>query len=281
MNSEILNQLTATFTAASDQFAFTSLRVWKENNEIRFFLSNLPPRHTRKNSSTHPSPGSSPKQDPHEQGEESDPQPATPTLHNMQTRGRPARKRRKPSTDRTPEIARSKETSQPNIDTSSLELERTLSIASIPCSNSFQALATLDIDDMSQDSTEDNLKDSNQDTSMNNTQDFIKDNIKDNNQDNIQLDSQVNAQDNPVYFGDDKLDSSGYPKAGLLKNSIFSTCANYKYGECELCTLHMNVKPLKFICKTKEIYPSDPHKPCHWHEQEDSCCVRYKYDFYQ
>ena len=44
MNSATLDQLTLAFNASLVQFDYNSLRIWKENNDLKFFLCNLPPR---------------------------------------------------------------------------------------------------------------------------------------------------------------------------------------------------------------------------------------------
>ena len=73
----------------------------------------------------------------------------------------------------------------------------------ILCFNPYQALADQDNENLDQDYD---------------TQNFAKDSIQDI--------SQKSAQDNQI-FCDDSLDFSGYPKAGILKKSIFNMCKNW------------------------------------------------------
>ena len=139
MNSDLLNQLVTSFSAAKDEFEYVSLRIFKEDSEIKFFLSNLRPRKHQR-----PSPCSTPKQDAKELVVE----PQSPVLNiqgpaaTKRTRGRPPRKRIHLSQSSTPEIPRNDEPSQTSSEVSVIENERSLSfISNIPCLNFFEALS--------------------------------------------------------------------------------------------------------------------------------------------
>ena len=71
-------------------------------------------------------------------------------------------------------------------------------------------------------------------------------------------------------YGSVNINSTGYPKEGLLQKPIFSFCKN---TDCQLCKLHEFTKPLKYTC----TYSSDPSNVCnafHWHEETNNCCRR-------
>ena len=89
-----------------------------------------------------------------------------------------------------------------SIETSSLECERNLSIASIPCFNPFQVLASIDDDDRAQDNSQENTQENSQD----NIQDIIQENAEniaqENTKDNIQDNATDNTKDKPTYSRD-------------------------------------------------------------------------------
>ena len=217
-----LNKLTNTFAAVWNDFEFVSLRMWKEGDEVRFFISNLPNRNSKGTRFDRPTTSSTPRHVTDSTEGNPDQQPAAPI---QQMRGRPARKKRKTTPARTPEIQRNRDLCNSAAEISSVESERNLSIVTIPCFNPFQALADHDNENPDQDY---------------NTQNLGKDSIQDI--------SQENVQDNQIFFGDNSLDSSGYPKAGILKNPIFNTCKNWDVNEdCELCRLHVKCPTSKIL----------------------------------
>ena len=243
-----LNKLTNTFAAVWEDFQYVSLRMWKEEGEVRFFISNLPPRNSKGTRTNRPMTSSTPRHVTESTEGNLDQQPAAPI---QQMRGRP-RKKRKTSPPRTPEIQRDRDLCNSAAEISSVEPEQNRSIVTIPCFNPFQALADHDNENLDQDYD---------------TQNFGKEPIQDISQDI--------AQDNQIFFGDCSLDSSGYPKAGILKKPIFSTCIEWdENNDCVLCRLHSEIKPLKYYCSTLTHSPADQLiHPTHWHEQVDCCCT--------
>ena len=150
---EIINSLTSTLLNIKEHQPFASLRIWFENGEIKFFLTNLPPRKGRQSSTPTPSertvgaPESTPVDTPVENFPTD--QAAPSIAPRPRTRGRPPRKR--PCTTSTPSSSPEQlrtRTDQTNADCANVSImshNRNLSYVDIPCSNSFQVLADLDL----------------------------------------------------------------------------------------------------------------------------------------
>ena len=100
---------------------------------------------------------------------------------------------------------------------------------------------------------------------------FSSDTTSDQKSEKVQIESSARGNSEcstMIYYGDEKLNSTGYPKVGTIKNPIFSFC---KEKECQLCKLHEFTKPLKYTC----TYSPDKCEKCeafHWHEETKNCC---------
>ena len=163
---EFISTLTQLFLAGKQSAPFISLRLWYEDGCIKYFFTNNPPKNYelfRRNSLGPPLPASIPDEPPAPLLERNEP---VQTNQNKSKRGRPARKRRRPSDQSlpSPEIPRSngqafhsvpEEVSDYDAErdisiasvpeqASDYEADKDISVASVPCSNSFQILADLE-----------------------------------------------------------------------------------------------------------------------------------------
>ena len=155
--SAVFDQLKSTLLTARMHMPYVSMRIWFEGDDLKFFLTNLPPRGRRRDTFT--SNITKPSQVLQENCVVStpaeDPPPPLPTLptrtcSSVARQGRPRRKRRcPPSRSQSPTEELREEQIQGNrststsADISNFDGTRNLSIATIPCRNSFEILADL------------------------------------------------------------------------------------------------------------------------------------------
>ena len=162
-HQDTIRNLTDTLLCVKERVKFASLRIWFEEGELKFFLTNLPQRKGKRGPTydgrTVDIPASTPVDTsaldsaPAVGGDPSINQPLgvvqQPT--NPRKRGRPPRKR--PCVTSTPSNSPEQLRTLPSeehterINISDLSASRDFTTVDIPCSNSFQALADLDKDE--------------------------------------------------------------------------------------------------------------------------------------
>ena len=163
--SDIINSLQDTLMTAQLHLPYVSLRVWFEGGELKFFLTNLPPRNSKRNVISTDNPKQSQDLRVPYEARASTPaaavEPSPPTLPpqpptNSLTAGRtrPRRKRRCPPspcpspTEDLRAFHGGASFNSTSAEVSNLDVTRNLSVVNIPCRNSFQILADLqDSDD--------------------------------------------------------------------------------------------------------------------------------------
>ena len=141
---ETLRQLSIAFAGLKQLQPSVSFRVWHEEGEIKFFLSNLPPRNRRSRPTT-----------PRRSEEElQPPPPPSPPPANQRGRGRKRQCVSTSTPDRQTEQIKDNRPSdslqisniQEDRDHSKTFQNQEYSIPSIPCSNSFQVLSNMEED---------------------------------------------------------------------------------------------------------------------------------------
>ena len=148
---ETLRALNSSFFALKQLQPLVTFRVWHEEGEVKFFLSNLAPRNKRSRP-THPSRNLTAQEKSKE--EIQPPPPPSPPPASLRGRGRKRQCVSTSTPDRQTELIKDDRPSdslqisniQEERDFSTTFLNQENSIPSIPCSNSFQVLSNLEED---------------------------------------------------------------------------------------------------------------------------------------
>ena len=150
---DLITSLISALSITKTTSPFSSLRIWYENGNMKFFLTNAEPRNTRKPSPPNQPDNASSPDEPknnHELGQAS----------TRQSKGRPRKRRYQSSAVESLEVQRSTrlQTEYPSIsiiDAPQSTESREESVITIPCQNQYNILANLSDDNVCENSDND------------------------------------------------------------------------------------------------------------------------------